>query len=87
MYISIGHEAVIKASELVAIIDHDVYCNCELNKQMKLTPTADDIQCDEGARKSVVITTDQMYFSPLSAATLQKRLSYTHRNKLNGMFD
>ena len=62
MYISIGHEAVIKASELVAIIDHDVYCNCELNKQMKLTPTADDI-------------------------TLQKRLSYTHRNKLNGMFD
>ncbi|MGN1387421.1 MAG: extracellular matrix regulator RemB [Bacillus sp. (in: firmicutes)] len=87
MYISIGHEAVIKASELVAIIDYDIYCVSELDRQMKLTPTADDIQCDEEARKSVVITTDQMYFSPLSAATLQKRLSFTHQNKLNGMFD
>ncbi|MBD3109319.1 DUF370 domain-containing protein [Bacillus sp. AGMB 02131] len=86
MYVSIGHESVVKASELILIMDFNTYADSELNQQWKLTPAAEDTQYDNESHKSVVITTTGLYFSPLSSATLQKRLKFTHQNKLNDIF-
>lgn len=79
MYVSIGHETVIKASELVVILDYDGFYKNELNKELKLMTIANGRQGDQEDIKSVVIMTEQLYFSPLSSATLQKRLNHTHQ--------
>lgn len=79
MYISIGHEAVIKASELIVILKYEGLYSCALNKELKFMPDNHDIHSDKEDIKSIVITTEQLYFSPLSSATLQKRLNHTHQ--------
>ena len=86
MYISIGQEVVIKASEFIVILDYGSFYNSELNKELKLMPIVSDIQNQEDI-KSVVVTTEQLYFSPLSSATLQKRLNYTHHNKHDYVYE
>lgn len=87
MYINIGQEAVIKASEFIAILDYDFFYNSELNKKLKFMPIANGMQSNQEDIKSVVVTTEQFYFSPLSSATLQKRLNYTHHNKYNYVYE
>ena len=87
MYISIGQEAIIKASELIVIVDYDGFYNSELNKELKFMHITNDIQSNQEDIKSVVVTTEQLYFSPLSSATLQKRLNYTHHNKHNYVYE
>jgi len=86
MYISIGGEIVIKASELVAILDFDVYCKSVRNKNFKPRTAEINIPSGQETYKSVVITTAQMYFSSLSSSTLQKRLDSTHINKHNYVY-
>ena len=87
MYISIGHEAVIKASGLIVILDYESFYNSKFNKELIYLPIANGIQGDQEDIKSVVVTTDQLYFSPLSSATLQKRLNDTHQIKHNYVYE
>lgn len=87
MYISIGHEMVIKASELIVILEYEGFCNCALNKELKFMLGNHDIHSDKEDIKSVIITTEQLYFSPLSSATLQKRLSHTQQSKYNHVYE
>ena len=86
MYISIGFDIVIKISDIVVILDYEGFYSSELNKESKFVSIASDIQCRKEGIKSVVITVDQLYFSPLSSATLQKRLNLVYNTKNITMF-
>lgn len=78
---------VIKASELIVILEYEGFCNCALNEELNIMPDNSGMHSDKEDIKSVVITTEQLYFSPLSSTTLQKRLNHTHQNKYNHVYE
>lgn len=77
MFIHIGDDQVIRSEEVVAIIDLQLVSSSVINEEMLFNqrkkknveePSSDDA-------KSLVITKDRIYHSPLSVLTLKKRAS------------
>ena len=74
MFIHLGGEKVIRSDELVAIFDISIE-QAWISKQFlnraaeqKLTETIGDEE-----PKSLVVTRNKVYYSPISSATLKKR--------------
>ncbi|HEY8528727.1 MAG TPA: extracellular matrix/biofilm biosynthesis regulator RemA family protein [Paenibacillaceae bacterium] len=75
MYIHLGGEKIIRASEIVAIFDISIERqaedtgqfmeHCRKNKRMETIGDEEP--------KSIVVTTDKVYYSPVSSATLKRR--------------
>lgn len=78
MFIHIGDDNVIRSEEVIAIIDHNLISSSTINEQMLFNQRKNkkvlDLQQEE-ASKSIVITKDYIYYSPLSVLTLKKRAS------------
>lgn len=76
MFIHIGGNDVIQSKDIIAIVDRNVVSSSVIMEEMVSRGEAEGIVSGplENA-KSIVITTDHIYCSTLSAATLQKRAS------------
>lgn len=75
MYIHLGGERIIRSSELIAIFDVSIEKNSKISKQF-ITDAIKNKKIEmisEEESKSMVVTMDQVYYSPISAATLKKR--------------
>ncbi|CAN7146724.1 MULTISPECIES: extracellular matrix/biofilm biosynthesis regulator RemA family protein [Bacillaceae] len=73
MYIHVGEDVMVRTDEIIAIIDRDtVQFSEEIQHFLK---TKDHNLCNlaKGSYKSLVITTGQLYLSPLASSTLKKR--------------
>lgn len=75
MYIHLGGEKIVRASELIAIFDVYIEKPSKISKQFihhaeqnKLIEYIGDEE-----PKSIVITQDKIYYSPISSMTLKKR--------------
>ncbi|WP_053217710.1 extracellular matrix regulator RemB [Virgibacillus senegalensis] len=77
MFIHIGDDNVIRSEEVVAIIDHQIVASSTINEQMLFNQRKNKKVLDpsEEGTKSIVITKDYIYYSPLSVLTLKKRAS------------
>lgn len=78
MYIHLGGEKVIRTSQIVAILDVSIEQASMFSRQF-----AADAQNNrkaemigEEAPKSIVVTEERVYYSPISTATLKKRTRY-----------
>jgi extracellular matrix regulatory protein B len=85
MYIHVGEDVMVKTDEIVAIIDKDTV---QFSEEMQLFLKKKEKQTSnlaKGTYKSLVVTVDQLYLSPLASATLKKRSKKwnTHDNLLN----
>lgn len=75
MFIHLGGERIIRSSELVGIFDLSVEKNSKITKQFTSQASLDkrvEMIGDEES-KSLVVTIDKVYYSPISTATLKKR--------------
>lgn len=76
MYIHIGGDRMIRAVELIAIFDVSIEQSSKLSSQF-LQDAKDrgriEVVAEEEV-KSIVLTKEQLYYSPISSATLKKRL-------------
>ena len=75
MYIHLGGERIIRSTELIAIFYMSIEKNSKISKQF-LTEAALDKKTEmigEEESKSLVVTVDKVYYSPISSATLKKR--------------
>jgi len=75
MYIHLGDETIIRVAEIVAIFDIAIESTSKLTKQYT-TRAIEDKRAEiikDGAIKSIVVTKDKIYFSPISSITLKKR--------------
>ncbi|WP_338450434.1 DUF370 domain-containing protein [Niallia oryzisoli] len=73
MYIHFGEETIIKTKEIIAIIDKNSF-NSSTNMDNFLQRYKNQSEhFAKGSYKSVIVTTDQIYFSPLASSTLKKR--------------
>ncbi|OUM87582.1 MAG: hypothetical protein BAA01_04720 [Bacillus thermozeamaize] len=73
MYIHIGGEILLRAREIVAIFDASI-----LKKQKQLSLQQDWLVISDQC-KSIVLTTNRVYASPISPGTLRKRLVFGRR--------
>ncbi|MDX8045472.1 DUF370 domain-containing protein [Gracilibacillus sp. S3-1-1] len=77
MFIHIGDEHVIQSEDVIGIIDYSLVNSSTINDEMlgELKRKKQIIVSDEELVKAVVITTNKVYYSPLSVLTLKKRAS------------
>ncbi|MFD2117392.1 extracellular matrix regulator RemB [Paenibacillus yanchengensis] len=75
MYIHLGGEKIVRVRELVAIFDISIEQSSKLTKQFitsaKKRKDVEIIGDDEA--KSIVVTENVIYYSPISSTTLKKR--------------
>lgn len=77
MYIHLGGEKVILSSELVAIFDISIEQSSKISKQFisHALEQKNVVRIGEEEAKSIVVTQTEIYYSPISSATLKKRLT------------
>lgn len=74
MYIHLGGEKVIRSSELIAIFDISIEKSSKVSKQFILHSSQDKKleRIGEEEAKSIVVTKNTVYYSPISSSTLKK---------------
>ncbi|PWU70089.1 extracellular matrix regulator RemB [Gracilibacillus dipsosauri] len=77
MFIHIGDDHVIQSKDVIAIIDYSLVTSSTINEEMlqELRREKEIIATEEDLTKAIVITTNKVYYSPLSVLTLKKRAS------------
>ena len=75
MYIHLGGEKIIRAAELVAIFDISIEKSSKMSKQFvtQARKRKDVEVIGEEEAKSIVVTQNKIYYSPISSSTLKKR--------------
>ncbi|MZQ82665.1 DUF370 domain-containing protein [Paenibacillus sp. 5J-6] len=75
MFIHLGGEKIIRASELIAIFDISIEKSSKISKQFILQAVKDKKteKIGEEECKSLVVTKSKVYYSPISSTTLKKR--------------
>lgn len=75
MYIHLGGEKIIRSSELVAIFDISIEKSSKISKQF-VNNAFENKKVEsigEEEPKSIVVTKNKVYYSPISSSTLKKR--------------
>lgn len=73
MYIHFGEETIIKTKDIIAIIDKNSFTSSTNMDNFLQQYKSQSEHFAKGSYKSVIVTTDQIYFSPLASSTLKKR--------------
>jgi hypothetical protein len=78
VYIHLGGEKIIRTSQLVAIFDISIEQSSKLSKQfvMHAQKNKEIEAIGEEDHKSIVVTNNKVYYSPISTSTLKKRAHY-----------
>jgi hypothetical protein len=76
MYIHIGGDRMIRSAELIAIFDISIEQSSKISSQyMQYNKEHNRVEtAGEEEVKSIVVTRDQIFYSPISSSTLKKRL-------------
>ncbi|KGX93669.1 hypothetical protein N781_00165 [Pontibacillus halophilus JSM 076056 = DSM 19796] len=79
MFIHIGEDHVIESKDVIAIVDSDLMDSSQIVEEMITNQTRNERVFDspQADTKSIVITKQFIYFSPLSVYTLKKRANMT----------
>lgn len=73
MYVHIGEETLVRASDIVAIISRESVVSSSQMSDFLTHDRAEIVDLSKGGYKSIVITKEKIYYSPLSSGTLKKR--------------
>ncbi|AOK90634.1 DUF370 domain-containing protein [Paenibacillus sp. CMAA1739] len=82
MYIHLGGEKIIRSSELVAIFDISIEKSSKISKQyVNHAQQQKHVEMiGEEEAKSIVVTQNTVYYSPISSTTLKKRANQFFAN-------
>ena len=73
MYIHIGEELNIRAEEIISILDKESANQSPLVNEFLKNQSEKVINLSKNPYKSVIITYDKIYLSPIASGTLKKR--------------
>jgi len=75
MYVHLGGDRIVRASELVAILDISIEQSSRITRQFTAWASKrKNVEViGEEEPKSIVVTTQKVYYSPISSSTLKKR--------------
>ncbi|MDQ1143383.1 regulator of extracellular matrix RemA (YlzA/DUF370 family) [Bacillus sp. SORGH_AS 510] len=75
MYIHIGEDLNIRAKDIISILDKESAKHSSLVEEFLKHHQEKVINLSKNPYKSVIITHDQVYLSPIASGTLKKRSS------------
>ncbi|MEH7084834.1 extracellular matrix/biofilm biosynthesis regulator RemA family protein [Neobacillus drentensis] len=73
MYIHIGEDINIRARDIISILDKESVNNSQLVEEFLKSRKEKVINLSKNPFKSVIVTNDNVYLSPISSGTLKKR--------------
>ncbi|MGI6551093.1 MAG: extracellular matrix regulator RemB [Syntrophomonadales bacterium] len=75
MFIHLGSDHMISSRDIIAILNIDSYINISLKEIIEIAIAERNFHpiCSRERAKSLVVTTDTIYLSPISSITLFKR--------------
>jgi len=74
MYIYIGSSEIIKTENIICVLDYQLMqSSSKFKKFIKQRKNKIHVIGDKKDIKSIIITDDELYYSPLSTITLKKR--------------
>ncbi|MEH7074456.1 extracellular matrix regulator RemB [Neobacillus drentensis] len=73
MYIHIGEDINIRARDIISILDKESAKNSPLVEEFLKSHKGKVINLTKNPFKSVIVTYDNIYLSPISSGTLKKR--------------
>jgi extracellular matrix regulatory protein B len=82
MFIHLGGEKIIRANELIAIFDLSMEKTSKISKQF-ISHAEKEKKIEmigEEESKSLVVTINKVYYSPISSSTLKKRANQLWMN-------
>jgi hypothetical protein len=82
MFIHLGGEKIIRATELIAIFDLSMEKTSKISKQF-ISQAEKEKKIEmigEEDSKSLVVTINKVYYSPISSSTLKKRANQLWMN-------
>jgi extracellular matrix regulatory protein B len=72
MYIHIGEEILVRTKDIIAILDKDVHSSQYIQEFLQHNEKHTE-NLSKNPFKSIVVTKEKVYLSPLSSTTLKKR--------------
>ncbi|WP_453992613.1 extracellular matrix regulator RemB [Bacillus nitroreducens] len=73
MFIHLGDNVMVRSSDVIAILDRQLLKSSSIVNEYIDLQKDRVVELSNGNTKSVVVTVDKVYFSPLSSSTLKKR--------------
>ncbi|WP_327078421.1 extracellular matrix regulator RemB [Bacillus sinesaloumensis] len=68
-----GDNVMVRSSDVIAILDRQLLKSSSIVNEYLDFQQEKVVELSNGNTKSVVVTVDKVYFSPLSSSTLKKR--------------
>jgi extracellular matrix regulatory protein B len=75
LYVHLGEDILVRTSEIIAILDKDTVKSSQHIQELLERKSKEIIPLARGTFKSIVITENAIYYSPLASGTLKKRSS------------
>jgi len=73
LYIHVGEDILVRSKDIIAIINKQSVSSSKYVEEFLERQHPSVINLSKGSFKSIVITTDNIYFSPLGSGTLKRR--------------
>ncbi|WP_174734642.1 extracellular matrix regulator RemB [Mesobacillus harenae] len=73
MYLHVGEGILVRTRDIITILDKDSAKSSPYLEEFVQFRKDDVINLSRGEFKSIVITNDKVYYSPLASGTLKKR--------------
>ncbi|MGG0740470.1 extracellular matrix regulator RemB [Niallia taxi] len=73
MYVHIGDNVLIRTVDIITILDKQTIGSSEITTEFLNTQKETTISGDRNTYKSIVITKDAIYYSPIASNTLKRR--------------
>lgn len=84
MFIHIGENMIVRSRDVVAILDRQLLDSSSIVNEFLKKRSHQLIELANGDTKSIIVTIDKIYYSPLSSNTLKKRAYYISERELPG---
>ncbi|MCC3359339.1 extracellular matrix regulator RemB [Bacillus sp. REN16] len=73
MFIHLGDNVMVRSSDVITILDRQLLKSSSIVNEFLDVKKDRVVELSNGNTKSVVVTVDKVYYSPLSSSTLKKR--------------
>lgn len=73
MYLHVGEEVLVRTRDIIAILDIDSTSTSPFMEEFIARQEQQVVQLAKGTVKSIVVTGNHIYYSPLASGTLKKR--------------
>ncbi|MDQ0415187.1 extracellular matrix regulator RemB [Mesobacillus stamsii] len=73
MYMHVGEEVLVRTKDIIAIIAMESVSFSMFMEEFIAKQDREIVQLTKGSIKSIIVTDNQIYYSPLASGTLKKR--------------